>query len=351
MIKVGVLGATGYMGGEVLRILYRHPDVSICWATSRQPAPIEYFHPNLYGSGIKLIHPDEITACDVVFIALPTSKSIEYTVKLLSLGCKVIDLGAAFRLRDKNTWETVYAQKHAHWPITNKSVYGITELHLEKIRHASVIANPGCFSSAAILALAPLMQEQLVDLDHIVINGLSGTAGMGATASRATHHAEIGNNLIPYNVVDHRHSYEIEQELTLLAKQSVSVHFTPVYVPVTRGILNTSSVFLKNKIKRNDLLDLYRRFYREHPFTLVYDQLPEAGAEWQYRAYPWISNVNGSNYCQIGLDIDKKRNRLVVMSVLDSLGKGGAQVGIENMNIMFGLERNSGLETRSCHPA
>lgn len=351
MIRAGILGATGYMGGEALRVLLRHPDVIISWATSRQSAPIEYFHPNLYQSGIKLIHPDEITACDVVFIALPTSTAIEYTAKLIALGCKVIDLGAAFRISDKTTWQSVYRQQHAQWSIVEEAVYGLSELHLEKIKHASVVANPGCFSSAAILGLAPLVQEDLIDLEHIVINGLSGTAGMGATASRATHHAEIGNNLIPYNVVDHRHSYEIEQELGLLAGSSVTVNFTPVYVPVTRGILNTSSVFLKTDITRNELLELYREFYKEHPFTQVYDQLPEAGAEWQYRAYPWISNVNGSNYCQIGMDIDKKRNRLVVMTVLDSLGKGGAQVAIENMNIMFGLERNSGLETRSCHPA
>ena len=202
MIRVGVLGATGYMGGEVIRVLLNHPHVELAWATSRTPGKIENFHPNLYGIDLKLIHPDDISACDLVFMALPTSASLDMAARLLDMDCRVIDLGAAFRLRSQSIWEETYQQTHTHWPLAEQAVYGLSELHLNEIKQAQLIANPGCFSSAAILALAPLIKEQLVDTNTLVVNGLSGTAGMGAELARPAHHPEIGNNLVPYNVVD-----------------------------------------------------------------------------------------------------------------------------------------------------
>lgn len=351
MIRAGILGATGYMGGEVLRVLYHHPEVEIAWATSRKKGKIEDYHPNLYGLDIKLIHPDDITACDIVFMALPTSVSLDMAQKLLALGCRVIDLGAAFRLNDKTSWESVYQLEHKQWSLAAEAVYGISEFHLEQIKQARLIANPGCFSSAAILGMAPLVSEQLVDSHSIVVNGLSGSAGMGAELSRAAHHPEIGNNLVAYNVVDHRHSYEMEQELSALVEDAVRVHFTPVYVPITRGILNICSAFNTKDITREQLLELYNAYYQDHPFIKIYDVNKEANASWQYKPYPWVSSVNGTNYCYIGLDIDEKRNRIVVFSVLDSLGKGGAQVAVENMNLMFDLNRQTGLMQLACHPA
>lgn len=351
MIRAGILGATGYMGGEVLRVLYHHPDVEIAWATSRNQGLIEDYHPNLYGLDIKLIHPDDITVCDVVFMALPTSVSLDMTEELLQLGCKVIDLGAAFRLKDQASWESVYQLRHSQWSLAEESVYGISELYLEEIKQARLVANPGCFSSSAILGMAPLMQQDLVDVKSLVVNGLSGTAGMGAELSRAAHHPEIGNNLVAYNVVDHRHSYEMEQELSALVDDLVQVHFTPVYVPITRGILNICHAFNEQAVTRKQLLELYKDYYQLHPFIKVYDVNKENNAAWQYKPYPWVSSVVGTNYCYIGLDIDEKRNRIVIFSVLDNLGKGGAQVGIENMNLMFGLHRQSGLNQLACHPA
>lgn len=351
MISAGIMGATGYMGGEVLRILLSHPDVDIRWVSSRQSGDIANWHPNLYDCGITLTHPDDISPVDVVFMALPTGASIAMATQLHGTGCKVIDLGAAFRLSDRNDWERLYQQTHPNWSLVDDAVYGISELHLDEIQKTWLVANPGCFASASILGLAPLASEQLIDLSHIHVNGISGTAGVGAELSRAAHHPEIGNNLIPYNVVDHRHSYEMEQELSLLANNTpVTVHFTPVYAPVTRGILTICHVTPTTTITREHLLECYREFYAGHPFVKIYDLPRQPEDSWQYRPYPWVSAVAGTNYCHIGMDIDEKRNRIVVFSVLDSIGKGGAQVGVENMNLMFGLDRSNGLQALGRHP-
>jgi N-acetyl-gamma-glutamyl-phosphate reductase common form len=344
------MGASGYMGGEALRVLLDHPEVKIAWATSRQKGSIEDFHPNLYGTGITLIHPDKTTPCDVVFLALPTKESIPVAARFLEQGCKVIDLGAAFRLSDRKIWESVYDQPHGNWSLAEQAVYGIPELHRDAIRAASLIANPGCFSSAAVLGLAPLVKEHLIDEGRIVVDGLSGTAGGGAELARPAHHAEIGNNLVPYNVVGHRHTFEMEQELGLLAGKKVAVHFTPTYVPIVRGILDICHVFPSKPIARDAVLELYRAFYRNEPFVMVYDLPKEQAVAWQYKPYPWVSAVAGTNYCFLGLDVDEARQRIVIFSVLDSIGKGGAQVGIENMNLMFGLERTTGLLRRGLHP-
>lgn len=350
MITVGIVGASGYMGGEALRVLLDHPEVDVRWATSRSAGAIHDYHPNLYASGVELIHPDDATACDVVFLALPTQASIEEAERFLELGCRVIDLGAAFRLADREVWESVYQQSHSNWSLAMEAVYGLPELHREEIAVARLIANPGCFSSAAILGLAPLIREQLIDEHDIVVDGLSGTAGAGAELARAAHHPEIGNNLVPYNVINHRHTFEMEQELSLLSDRDVSIHFTPIYVPIVRGILDICHAFPTEAMSREQLLDLYRDFYREEPFVKIYDSPKEPDVSWQYRPYPWVNTVAGTNYCFIGLDVDESRERIVIFSVLDSLGKGGAQVGVENMNLAFGLERTTGLTRRALHP-
>lgn len=215
---------------------------------------------------------------------------------------------------------------------------------------ARVIANPGCFSSAAILGLAPLAKAGLIDLEHIVVDGMSGTAGAGAELHRAAHHPEIGNNIVAYNVVGHRHTFEMEQELGLVAGKPVKVHFTPTYVPIVRGILDVCHAFPTKPVKRDQLLEIYREFYAGQPFVLVYDLPKDEKTSWQYKPYPWVNSVAGTNYAYVGLDVDEKRGRIVVFSALDSIGKGGAQVGVENMNLMFGLPRTTGLARRGMHP-
>lgn len=350
MIKIGIFGGTGYMGGEALRIILEHPQAELAWVASRSGGELAFYHPNLYDREIKLIHPEAVTPCDVVFLALPTAESIQAAARFLEKGCKVIDLGAAFRLKNRKTWESIYNQRHAHWELVEEAVCGITELHLDDIRKARLIANYGCFSSAAILGLAPLIEKRVIDLEKIVVDGLSGTSGVGAELSRAAHHPEIANNLVPYNVVNHRHTYEMEQELSLLAKKKVTIHFTPVYVPIVRGILDICHTHYTGSITREEVLKIYRDFYRDQPFIKIYDLPKEDNAQWQYRQYPWVSSVAGTNYCFIGLDIDEARKRIVIFSVLDNLGKGGAQASVEDMNVMFGLDRKTGLSKMGLHP-
>ncbi len=350
MIKVGIYGASGYMGGEVLRTLMDHPEVEICWATSRSDANVADYHPNLYDSGFRFIRPEQLTPCDVVFMALPTGVPIELAPKFIKEGTKVIDLGADFRLSDRVLWEKVYKKKHKAWKLAQEAIYGIPELHREEIKNARLIANPGCFASAAILGFAPLINEGLVDTSTLVVDGLSGTAGIGADLSRPAHHAEIGNNLIPYNVVGHRHTFEMEQELSLLSKKKVKINFTPIYVPIVRGILDICHAFPTRKITRSKLLDLFKEFYKNEYFVKIWDLPKEEGVSWQYKPYPWVNSVSGTNFNFIGLDLDETRGRIVVFSVLDSIGKGGAQVGVQNMNLMFGLDETTGLTKRGLHP-
>ena len=351
MIKAGIFGGTGYQGGEALRMLLEHPQAEVAWATSRGGGDVALYHPNLYGMQVNMVNPEKATPCDIVFLALPTAESIQVADDFLQKGCRVIDLGAAFRLKDRQIWEAVYNQEHSRWGLVDEAVYGISELHLEEIKKARLIANPGCFTSAAVLGLAPLVKEKLIDMNGIVVDGLSGTTGVGAELSRPAHHPEIGNNLVPYNVVNHRQTFEMEQELSLLAGEPVTVSFTPVYVPIVRGILDICHTRYLEPVSKEALLVMYGDFYHNEPFVKVYDLPREEAASWQYRSYPWVSSVAGTNYCFIGLEIDQTRGRIVIFSVLDSIGKGGAQAGIENMNVMFDLGRETGLSRRGLHPS
>jgi len=350
LIKVGIYGASGYMGGEVIRILLEHPEVEIAWLTSRGDKPIEYFHKNFYGMGLNFIKPEEVTPCDIIFSALPSGQIMKQARGMLESGTKVIDLGADFRLRNRNDWERIYGRVHTDWEIAEEAIYGIPEFHREEIKKARVIANPGCFSSAAIFGLAPLVNKGLIDTKKIIVDGFSGTAGAGAETDRAIHHPEIANNIVPYNVVDHRHTYEIEQELSIIGNTDVTVHFTTAYVPITRGILDICHCFPSSKVNRDELISLYKDYYSEEPFVKIIDLPKEENASWQYIPYPWVAAVSGTNYCHIGLDVDEKRGRIVVFSVLDSIGKGGAHAAVQNMNLLFGIDEMTGLKRTGLHP-
>jgi N-acetyl-gamma-glutamyl-phosphate reductase common form len=352
MIKIGIYGGSGYMGGELIRILLRHPKAEIVWITSRTPQKAEMIHRNLYEAGLNFIKPEaaDPATCDIIFTALPTGLAMDVANKLKGSNTKLIDLGSDFRLKNKETWEDVYKKEHTAADIIESAPYGISEFYRDEIKKAQFVANPGCFSSAAILGVAPLVKNKLVDLEKIVVDGLSGTAGAGAELDQTIHHPEIGNNIVPYNVVFHRHTYEIEQALSNQANQEVKVHFTAYYVPITRGILACCHCFPKEKVTREKVLKLYKEFYQNEYFVKVFDLPKDKQVSWQYRPYPWIAAISGTNFCHVGLDVDEKRGRIVIFSVLDSIGKGGAQVGIQNMNLMFGLDEKTGLESYGSHP-
>jgi len=349
-VQVGIVGGSGYSGGELLRLLLGHPQARVAWVTSRADKNLEAVHRNLLGRRMRFIREEETAPCDVVFLCTPSRESMTKAPRYLDAGAKVVDIGSDFRLKDRAVFERVYKATHTCWELVGEAPYGATELHREAIRRARLVANPGCFAYTAILSLAPLVKERLIELDRVVVDGLSGSSGAGAEPSVPAHHSEIGNSVFPYNVIDHRHTYEIEQELTGVAGAAVTVHFTPYYCPFTRGILAGCHGFLTRAITRAELLALYEEFYRDEPFvrTLAFDKDPKAG--WQYLPYPSVASVAGSNFVQIGVDVDERRRRVVAFGALDNLGKGAASSAIQNMNCMLGLPEEAGLTAVGLHP-
>jgi N-acetyl-gamma-glutamyl-phosphate reductase common form len=349
-ISVGVVGGSGYSGGELLRLLLQHPHATIAWVTSRADKQLEAVHRNLVGSHLRFIKEEDAGPCDVAFLCMPSRESMTRAERYLGQGCKVIDLGSDFRLKDPRLFEQVYKTTHTCWSLVGEAPYGITELHRTAIRAARLLANPGCFAYATILGLAPLVREKWIELDRVIVDGFSGTSGAGADPSVATHHSEIGHSVFPYNVVDHRHTYEMEQELSGVAGAPVSVHFTPYYAPFARGILASCHGFLTRKVSRADVLALYAECYRSEYFVRVLALEKDPKLSWQYLPYPSVAAVAGSNFVQIGADVDERRGRVVVFSALDNLGKGAAGAAIQNMNCMLGLPEETGIGGVGLHP-
>lgn len=349
-ISVGVVGGSGYSGGELLRLLLGHPRVHIAWVTSRGDKNLEAIHRNLLGAGLSFIKEEATTPVDAVFLCMPSRESMNRVERYLEQGAKVVDVGSDFRLKNQALFEQVYKAKHECWPLVEQAPYGATELHRERIRTSRLVANPGCFAYTAILTLAPLVKERLVDLDRIVVDGMSGTSGAGAEPVVPTHHSEIGNSAFPYNVVDHRHTYEIEQELSGVAGVPVTIHFTPYYCPFTRGILANCHGFLTRKVAREEVLSMYQDFYKGEYFVRVLSLPKEPKVSWQYLPYPSVAEVAGSNFVHLGLDVDQHRGRVVAFGALDNLGKGAASSAIQNLNCMLGLPEEMGLEGVGLHP-
>jgi N-acetyl-gamma-glutamyl-phosphate reductase common form len=338
------------MGGEALRVLLEHPEFSVSWVSSRSHDRISAVHRNLLGVDVPVIRPEDISPCDAYVVSLPSGRSMEVVPQLLESGGVVVDLGSDFRLEDRSTWERVYGLHHSAWDLTQRAVYGIPEIHRDEIRTARLIANPGCFSSAVIFALAPLASQGLLEDTNVNVTGISGTAGIGAEVSVVSHHPEIGNNVVPYNAVDHRHSYEMEQELSAMTAQPVTVHFTPTYVPITRGIVAICHIHPIDITALSKIKELFTDYYHDEPFIRVIDEEPETGVSWQWRPYPSVSSVSGTNFCHLGMDYDERRRRLVVFSVLDNMGKGGAHAGVQNLNLTLGLDEETGLTRHGLHP-
>lgn len=338
MVKVGVYGASGYTGQELLRLLLRHGGVEVTALTSRRYAgkAVAHIYPVFVGmTGLSFIDasPEELAMdADVIFVALPHGASMEVVPRFLAAGKTVIDLSADFRLHDVAVYETWYG-KHAAPEALEAAVYGIPELYREEIKKARFVANPGCYPTSVILGLAPALKEKCIDTVSIIADSKSGVSGAGREPRVSSLFCEVEGGFKAYNIGRHRHTPEMEQELSLLAGQGITISFTPHLLPVKRGILSTIYATLKKKTTATDLIDRYRTFYKGEKFVRVY----------QEGTFPDISSVNGSNFCDIGIAVDSRVNRVVIIAAIDNLMKGASGQALQNMNLMCGFSEDAGL--------
>ncbi len=340
MIKVAILGASGYTGIELLRMLAGHPSVKVGFASSRQYAqrPVSEVFPAFSGFYDGLVFRDteefKRIKVDVVFCALPHGASHEVVPPLLATGAAVVDLSADFRLKDQKVYKRWYGDHKAE-KFLKKAVYGLPELYRGAIRKARLVANPGCYPTSAILALAPALKRKMIDPDSIIIDSKSGASGAGRNAAMEFSFAEVNQGFKPYKVGCHRHTPEIEQEMSAIVGKKTTITFTPHLLPVSRGILTTAYAGLKKAVSIDEMRALYAAFYEKEPFVRV---MPTG-------VFPDISQVRCSNFCDIGVHVDEAAKRLTVVSVIDNLVKGASGQAIQNMNIVVGLEETTGLMT------
>ncbi|MFQ5585337.1 MAG: N-acetyl-gamma-glutamyl-phosphate reductase [Thermodesulfobacteriota bacterium] len=342
MIKTAIIGASGYTGFELVRILLAHPEAELVAVTSRQykGKTVADVFPALAGltrlSFQDTDNLDSVGEAEIIFTALPHGTSQEVVSKVAEMGKRVIDLSADFRLKDIDLYREWYGE-HTACDILKTAVYGLPEIHRDAIKGAQVVANPGCYPTGALLGLVPLLRAGLIERGGIVIDAKSGVSGAGRGASLTTSFVEVNEGFKAYSIGVHRHTPEIEQELSLLAGEGIRVTFTPHLLPVNRGILSTIYTSLRGEVTTGALLSAYSNFYKGEPFVRL------MGAD----AFPNISQVRGSNYCDIGVKADGRTGRVVVISAIDNLIKGASGQAVQNMNIMCGLPEESGLLT---HP-
>lgn len=349
-MRVGVIGGSGYVGGELLRLLLFHPKVELTIVTSRANAGEYIFgiHPNLRGATQLKFSPPDLShvakTCDLVFTATPHGSAVNLVPQLLETGLKVIDMSADYRLKNPSDYDRWYGWKHTHPELLKEAVYGLPELHRQEIKDARLVACPGCMSTATILGLAPLVKAEAIEKDRIVADVKIGSSGAGRKPTIASHHPERFGGVRPYNVVEHRHIAEIEQELNLLTNDPVTVSFTPHAVNMIRGILSTIHTFLKKPLTTREIWKLYRSQYEGEPFVRFVKfkkgpyQLPD----------PKVAM--GTNFIDIGFEMDSRTNRIIVFSAIDNLMKGASGQGIQCLNIMLGVDEKTGIECQGFHP-
>ncbi|HXU89822.1 MAG TPA: N-acetyl-gamma-glutamyl-phosphate reductase [Methylomirabilota bacterium] len=348
-IRVAVAGASGYMGAELLRLLLVHPHVSLVGVTSERLAgqPLAKAYPHLRGLVDVTFHeldPEWLASvCDVAFLALPHMESQKAVPVLRARGRKVIDLSADYRLHDARDYATWYKTPHVDATGLAEAVYGLPELHRKAIEKASLVASPGCYPAGAILATAPLVKNGLARLDGIVIDGKSGVSGAGAQGRNVDPmylYTEANENVQAYAIAGHRHTAEMEQELSAMVGDTVRVSFTPHLVPLNRGLFTTASVALSTSMRTAELLDVYREFYGGEPFVRVLGEGER----------PTTRAVVGSNFCDVTVVGDPRTGRATCVSAIDNLGKGGSANGIQNLNILFGWPERTGLAAPPVYP-
>jgi N-acetyl-gamma-glutamyl-phosphate reductase len=337
-VKVGIINVTGYIGMELARLLHRHTQVELVSVTGRSAAgqKLWQFLPHL--ADIDLEIQPELGDVDMAFSALPHKTGVDTISSVLERGIKVVDVSADFRLKDAKDYETWYDFAHPMPQYLSEAVYGLVELNRDQVASARLVANPGCYPTGAILALAPAVRKNLIEPD-IIIDAKSGVSGAGRALSLTTHFAEANENTSAYALDGHRHLPEIVQELGKLNPAlSLSVTFVPHLVPMSRGILTTCYAKLAAGKKMEEIRELYQEFYRGEPFVKVVDSPPQTKQTW------------GSNLCLIYPAIDRRTGRLIVISCIDNLVKGGAGQAVQNMNLMLGIPEETSLDGVSVYP-
>lgn len=335
--KIGIVGATGYTGVELLRLLATHPSVEISYVTSRSNAGmrVDAMFANLRGFiDLEFSDPstDALAQCDLVFFATPNGVAMKHVPALLEAGTRVIDLAADFRIKDLNVWSKWYGMEHACPDLVSEAVYGMPELNRDEVRNARIVANPGCYPTAVTLGLKPLVDAKLIDLDNVIADTKSGISGAGRQANVATLLSEAGESFKAYAVQGHRHQPEIAQTLSSLAGSEVDLTFVPHLLPIIRGI-HATLYARANENCTLDLQTLYETTYKDEPFV---DVMP-AGS------HPETRSVKTSNMCRIAVHQPEAGSQIVVLSVIDNLVKGAAGQAIQNMNLMLGLDETTGL--------
>ncbi len=345
MLKVGIYGASGYTGQELLRFLIYHTESELIFLTSRRfkGVPVSDVYPAFEGlldARFTDASSEEVAGkCDIIFSALPHGVAMNIVPELLKGRSKVVDLSADYRLRDCAVYEKWY-KSHSSPDLLRGAVYGLPELYRDRLKSARLVANPGCYPTSAILALAPALKAGLLDTVSIIVDSKSGVSGAGREPKTGSLFCEVNEGFKPYNIMKHRHTPEIEQELSFLAGKDVQITFTPHLLPVNRGILSTIYASVVKDISIDQLHDAYESFYRKEQFVQV---LKEG-------SFPNISSVKGTNNCQIGLAFDGGKRRVVIVSAIDNLVKGAAGQAIQSMNIMFGLSEDMGLNRVALFP-
>ncbi|MFP4169085.1 MAG: N-acetyl-gamma-glutamyl-phosphate reductase [Desulfonatronovibrionaceae bacterium] len=340
-IRVGLVGGTGYSGMELLRLLGMHPKMDLSRVTSRREAgkTVQELFPYAQGlpfSELVVSEPDVgdlAGSCDVVFLAVPHGAAMKLAAELLEGGLRVVDLSADFRLRDPSVYKQWYGLEHEHRELLDQAVYGLPEFYSERIKKTSLVANPGCYPTSAILALAPALAREIVSPEQIVVDSKSGATGAGRGAKQANLFCEVHDNFRAYNLGGHRHTPEIEQELSIFSGQEMTISFNTHLLPTNRGILSTCYMQLKKDLSQEEIVAAYDKFYRDCPWVRV---LPSG-------TLPETRWVRGTMFCDLGLVKEPRSNRLIAVSAIDNLCRGASAQAVANANLMFGLPVQAGL--------
>lgn len=347
MIKVGIIGAGGYAGITLVQILLQHPETEIAWVMSEEAhkgKKVTDLYPHLLGE-VDLTYQtldnlDKVLdKVELIFLALPHGIAMNYVPQILEASKKVIDLGADFRFAEVEVFKKWYHIDHKAEKFLKEAVFGLPEIYRDEIKKARLIGNPGCYPTSAILGIAPLVKEKLIDLDSIIVDAKSGVSGAGRGVSLKIHYCERNEGIEAYAVTIHRHMGEIEYQITRLSEYQTKVTFVPHLVPMTRGILSTIYAKLKQTINNQQLTTIFKKFYENEPFVRVReDHLPNT------------KFVAGTNYCDIAVQVNEATGKVIVLSAIDNLVKGAAGQAVQNMNIMYGIDETVGLKQIALHP-